>query len=236
MTTGVREVATPQGQARIHTDRARHPAVTLVLGHGAGNGVESRDLVALAAALPGHGISIFRIEQPWRVAGRRVAPRPQQLDEATLACINAIRVRTPMVLGGRSAGARVACRLARTVGAIGALAMACPLQPARPGSPSRLPELLGVGLPTLVVQGERDVFGASGAFPLQLDVKAVPAADHGFAVPRRAEQTQAQTLSLVTEAVVTWVIALVGDGGMGNALGRGGVAQRATGAARSQSD
>ncbi|MGI8434648.1 MAG: alpha/beta hydrolase family protein [Nocardioidaceae bacterium] len=209
MTTGVREVATPQGPARIHTDRARRPAVTVVLGHGAGNGIESRDLVALAAALPRHGISVFRIEQPWRLAGRRVAPRPQQLDEATLACVNAIRVRTPMVLGGRSAGARVACRLARSVGAVGALALAFPLQPSRPGAPSRLPELLSVGLPTLVVQGERDMFGPPGAFPPQMQLAAVTAADHGFAVPRGAEVTQTETLSFVAEAVVTWVNALV---------------------------
>lgn len=205
MTTRIREVATPQGTAHIHTDRARHPLVTLVLGHGAGNGVESRDLAALAAELPRCGISVFRIEQPWRVAGRRVAPAPPLLDEATLACINAIRVRTPMVVGGRSAGARVACRLAKSVGAVGCLALAFPLQPARAGSPSRLPELLDVGLPTLVVQGARDSFGAADAFPSQVEVAAIPAADHGFAVLKSAELTQTEALSELTDAVAQWV-------------------------------
>ncbi|MGH3472909.1 MAG: alpha/beta family hydrolase, partial [Nocardioidaceae bacterium] len=104
----IRTIPTPHGDARLHADRARHPVATLVLGHGAGRGIDAPDLVALAAALPKQGISVFRIEQPWKVAGKRVAPRPQALDESTVAVTNAIRVRTPIVLGGRSAGARVA--------------------------------------------------------------------------------------------------------------------------------
>jgi len=212
VSTAVRVIATPQGPARIHSDRSRRPVATLVLNHGAGKGVDSRELVALAAALPRQGISVFRIEQPWRVAGRRVASRPELLDEATTACMNAIRVRTPIILGGRSAGARVACRLARPMGAVGCLALAFPLHP--PGRPeaTRLPELAGVGLPTLVVQGERDSFGGPGDIPalVDVDLTAVPDADHGFAVLKRATLTEAETMALIVEAVVEWVTLRIG--------------------------
>jgi predicted alpha/beta-hydrolase family hydrolase len=167
--------------------------------------VEAADLVALAQALPRQGISVVRIEQPWRVAGKKVAPRPEALDEATIACVNAIRVRTPIVLGGRSAGARVACRLARSLGALGCLALAFPLHP--PGRPerSRLPELEGVGLPTFVVQGERDPFGGPDEFPERIELTAIPQADHSFKVPKAAELTQDETLGLIVEAVVEWI-------------------------------
>ncbi len=169
----------------------------------------ARDLVALAQALPRQGISVVRIEQPWRVAGKRVAARPDALDAATIACVNAIRVRTPIVLGGRSAGARVACRLARSLGAVGCLALAFPLHP--PGRPerSRLSELEGVGLPTFVVQGERDSFGGPDAFPEYVDLTAIPQADHSFKVPASAELDQEETLGLIVEAVVEWVTARI---------------------------
>jgi uncharacterized protein len=209
VTSQVRSVPTAQGEARLHTDRARRPAVTVVLGHGASGGaaggVESADLVALAQALPRQGISVVRVEQPWRVAGKKVAPRPEALDEATIACVNAIRVRTPIVLGGRSAGARVACRLASSLGALGCLALAFPLHP--PGRPerSRLSELEGVGLPTFVVQGERDPFGGPDEFPERIELTAIPQADHSFKVPKSAELTQDETLGLIVEAVVEWI-------------------------------
>lgn len=206
-------VPTPQGDARLHADRSRHPVAALVLGHGAGKGVESRDLAALAAGLPRHGISVVRIEQPWHVAGKRVASRPEALDEATIACVNAIRVRSPLILGGRSAGARVACRRAAGLGAVGVVALAFPLHP--PGRPdkSRLPELDGVGLPTLVVQGERDSFGSAaqleGGARLGREVVGVPDADHGFAVPKRAALSQEETLAVIVEQVRRWVLQLV---------------------------
>jgi hypothetical protein len=210
VTTTVRVIATPVGDARLHTDRARRPLAALVLGHGAGKGEESRDLAALAAALPAHGISVFRVEQPWHVAGKKVAARPEALDAATVACVNAIRVRSPLVIGGRSAGARVACRLARSLGAVGCVALAFPLHP--PGRPesSRLPELTSAGVPTLVVQGERDAFGRPDDFPSGIDVAPVPDADHGFAVPKRAELTQDETLALIAETVIEWVTTRVG--------------------------
>jgi predicted alpha/beta-hydrolase family hydrolase len=152
-------VPTPHGPARLVRDRSRHPIATLLLGHGAGGGVDAPDLAALAAELPRQGVSVVRVEQPWRVAGRRVAARPQVLDECFVAAANRLRVRTPLVVGGRSAGARSAARTARELGASGYVALAFPLHP--PGRPerSRLAELEGVQVPTLVVQGERDPFG-----------------------------------------------------------------------------
>jgi len=209
VTTAVRTISTPHGDARLHTDRSRHPIAALVLGHGAGRGADSPDLVALAKALPGQGITVFRVEQPWHVAGKRVASRPEVLDEATIACVNAIRVRTPLILGGRSAGARVASRLAVSLGAVGCLLLAFPLHP--PGKPekSRLPELLGAGVPTLVVQGERDAFGGPDAFPESIELTAMPDADHAFKVPKRAALSQEETHALLVEAVVEWLTARV---------------------------
>ncbi len=213
MTTDVRTVSTPHGDARLHTDRSRHPVASLVLGHGARGGVDSPDLVALARALPGLGISVYRIEQPWHVAGRKIAPRPEVLDAGTIASVNGIRARTPMVIGGRSAGARVACRLAKQLGAVGCLALSFPLQPPvkqdKPGK-TRLPELLGAGVPVFVVQGERDAFGGPHAFPDTIDLTVVPSADHGFKVPRSAALTQDETHALVVEAVVEWITSRIG--------------------------
>ncbi len=205
----VRVIPSAAGDARLHADRARYPVAALALGHGAGKGIDSPDLAVLAAELPRNGISVFRIEQPWVVAGRRVAPRPDVLDIGTIACLNAIRVRTPLVIGGRSAGARSACRVARSMGAVGCLALAFPLHP--PGRPqsSRLAELRDVTLPTLVVQGERDALGTPEEFPESTQMAVIPEADHGFAVPRRAVLDQEQTLSLVVEAVLEWITARI---------------------------
>jgi hypothetical protein len=115
-------IETPHGPARLVRDRSRHPIATLLLGHGAGGGIESPDLAALARQLPRHGVSVVRVEQPWRVAGKRVASRPEVLDECFVAVANKMRVRTPLVVGGRSAGARSAARTARELGASGYLA------------------------------------------------------------------------------------------------------------------
>jgi predicted alpha/beta-hydrolase family hydrolase len=209
MATTIRTIPTEHGDARLHVDRASKPSATLVLGHGAGRGEDSPELVALAAALPKQGISVFRIEQPWHVAGKKVAARPEVLDAATRSCMDAIRVRTPIVLGGRSAGARVACRSAAELGAVAALSLAFPLHP--PGRPekSRLPELVGAGVPTFVVQGERDSFGAPDAFPEDVELTVIPDADHGFRVPKRALLSQEETYALIVEAVVEWVTARV---------------------------
>jgi predicted alpha/beta-hydrolase family hydrolase len=101
--TDERIVRTPHGDGRIVAHRARRPVATLALGHGAGGGIESGDLTALAARLPKQDINVFLIEQPWRHAGKKLAPGPKILDEAWIAIIGQLRIRTPLVIGGRSA-------------------------------------------------------------------------------------------------------------------------------------
>ena len=206
MTTTVRTVPTPHGDARLLTDRSRHPIATIVLGHGAGGGPDSRDLEALAATLPRNGITVVRVEQPWKVAGRKIAPRPEVLDECFVAATDKLRVRTPLVVGGRSAGARSAARTATATGASGCLALAFPLHP--PGKPerSRLDELEGAGVPTLVVQGERDTFGTPEEFPDDVDLTVVPGADHAFKVPKRGDVSQEDALQIIVEATLEWVV------------------------------
>ena len=205
-----RAVPTPYGEGRLDLHAARDATATLLLSHGAGNGVESRDLVALAEALPGQGISVALFEQPWRVAGRRIATAPKTLDEAFVAAVDQLRVRTPLVVGGRSAGARSAARTARHLGASGYLALSFPLHP--PGRPekSRVEELLGVRVPALVIQGERDAMGRPEEFPDPLpdhvDLAVVPGADHGFAVLKRAEVTEADAMALLVEATLEWLV------------------------------
>ena len=130
-----------------------------------GGGIDSRDLVALADALPRHGVTVVCFEQPWVLAGRKVATPPPTLDVGLRAAAARLRSTAPLIVGGRSAGARSAARCATSLGAAGCLALAFPLHP--PGRPekSRLDELLGAGVPTLVVQGERDPFGTPEEFP-----------------------------------------------------------------------
>lgn len=203
-----RIVATPHGDARLHTRRARRPMASLLLQHGAGGGVEAPDLQALAAGLPRNGVTVTLVEQPWRVAGRRVAGPPASLDEAIRAVVGSMRGRAPLVLGGRSAGARSAARTARELGAAGCLALAFPLHP--PGRPekSRVAELARVGVPTLVVQGERDPFGRPDEFPERLegvDMSVVPAADHGFAVGKRSGLTADDVEDVLVESVLEWI-------------------------------
>ena len=204
--TEVRVVPTPHGDARLHSDRSRHPVATLLLGHGAGGGVDAPDLEALAAALPRQGISVVRVEQPWRVAGKKIAPRPQVLDECFVAASDRLRVRTPLVVGGRSAGARSAARTAEQLGASGYLALSFPLHP--PGRPerSRLEELQAVTIPTLVVQGERDAFGRPDEFPTDRELTVVPDADHSLRVPKRGAVDQDTAMAIVVEAVLMWVV------------------------------
>jgi predicted alpha/beta-hydrolase family hydrolase len=203
--TDERIVGTPHGEARIVAHRARRPTATLALGHGAGGGIEAADLVALAARLPRQDINVFLIEQPWLRAGKKVAPAPKILDEGWIATIGQLRIRTPLVVGGRSAGARVACRTAAGLGASGVLALAFPLHP--PGKPekSRVAELQGARLPTLVVQGEKDPFGTPEEFPPLTEMAVIPDADHSFKVPKRAELSQQESLDLLVEAVLEWV-------------------------------
>ena len=157
------DVDTPHGPARVHMHAADEPAGALVLGHGAGGGVAARDLVAATKAAQATGVSVALVEQPYRVAGRRSPAPAAQLDAAWIAVVESLRGASlgdlPLVVGGRSAGARVACRTAAQTGAVGVLCLAFPVHP--PGRPekTRLPELDAVAVPTLVVQGASDPFG-----------------------------------------------------------------------------
>jgi predicted alpha/beta-hydrolase family hydrolase len=206
-------ITTPQGPGRLVTSRGRRPFATLLLSHGAGAGIDTPDLQALARHLPRHGITVCLFEQPWKVAGRKVAGAPSTLDEAFVAAADRMRVRTPLVVGGRSAGARSAARTAFRLGAVGCLALAFPLHP--PGKPdrSRVQELQQARVPTLVVQGERDAFGGPEDFPPQTEMVVVPAADHSFKVPARGDVRPADVLDLIVESTLEWVTReVVGSG------------------------
>lgn len=210
------DIATPTslGPGRLVVDAAEHPQAVLWLGHGAGGGIEARDLAALAGALPGQGITVVRYEQPWRVAGRRVAPRPAALDAAwqeTALLVNEIADGLPLVVGGRSAGARVACRTAGSVGAAGVVCLAFPLHP--PGKPekSRRDELFLPAVPVMVLQGGRDTFGNADALVAEIGdrpgirVVAVPGADHGMKVLASSPLTAAAVAELLTSSVAAFI-------------------------------
>jgi len=201
-----RVLPTPQGDARVVVRRARKPIADLVLTHGAGGGIDARDLVRIAEVLPGQGITVVLVEMPWRVQGNKLAPRPALIDEAYRAVLTGLRPRAPFVIGGRSAGARSACRIGAEVGAAGVLALAFPLHP--PGKPekSRVSELADAGVPVLVIQGERDPFGRPEEFPDGTELAVVPAADHGLKVPKSGPVDQDGALSIVAEATLEWVV------------------------------
>lgn len=196
---------TPLGDARVLTYSEPDPGVALVLTHGAGGGIDARDLMSLATALPHQGVSVSLVEMPWRVQGKKLAPRPALIDDAFRAVVGGLELRSPIVIGGRSAGARSACRIGAEVGAVGVLALAFPLHP--PGKPekSRLIELEATGLPTLVIQGERDPFGTPAEFPDAVDLVVVPAADHGLKVPASGPLPQPEALALIAQSTWDWV-------------------------------
>jgi predicted alpha/beta-hydrolase family hydrolase len=200
------EVDTPHGPASVHLHMADQPIAALVLGHGAGGGVASRDLVTVTRAARSEGVSVALVEQPYRVAGRRAPAPARQLDAAFAAVIDRLRASElrglPLVVGGRSSGGRVACRTAEATGAVGVLCLAFPLVPpgrsAAAATRSRLPELEGVAVPTLVVQGERDPFGIPPAAPTRTVV--LVAGDHSLRTD----------LEAVAAAVRSWLPRVVG--------------------------
>jgi uncharacterized protein len=180
------EIDTPHGPARAHLRAAKDPLGALVLGHGAGGGIKAPDLVAATDAAGSAGFTVALVEQPYMVAGKKSQPAESKLDEAWIAVVEELRGGElgdlPLVVGGRSAGARVACRTAADVGAAAVLCLAFPLHP--PGKPerSRADELDAVKLPTLVVQGDRDAFGKPEEFgqgPSTRTLAEVPG-DHGL--------------------------------------------------------
>lgn len=231
------DVATPAGPARLHVHAVARPRALVVLGHGAGRGSDTADLLGLAAALPQAGVSTVLVDQPWVLAGRRVASAPPTLDLAWVAALAAVRAaagvsdRVPLVTGGRSAGARVACRTAEQVGAAAVLALAFPLVPpasrassdrAHAALEKRRPELaapLEAGIPLVVAQGGSDAFGAATELAdvlaalvadqgrgaetevVTAEVVAVPGADHGLAVRRGAPDPATTLLAAALRAV-----------------------------------
>lgn len=212
-------VQTPLGPSRIHsTPAVGEPRAVLLLGHGAGGGVDAPDLVALTA-LADQGVVVLRHEQPWRTAGKRIAPAPARLDQgwaAAVAHVTGTHPDLPLYLGRRSAGARVAVRWAGAHPVAGVVALSFPLHP--PGRPekSRAGELLGADCPVLVLQGERDPFGTPGevaeaataAGAENIRVVVVPDCAHELKPPARA----ASTPELVAAVLIAEVAGLIGDG------------------------
>jgi predicted alpha/beta-hydrolase family hydrolase len=196
-------VDTPHGPANAHLHPVDEPRAALVLGHGAAGGVTAGDLVAATEAARSEGVSVALVEQPYRVAGRRSPAPAHQLDAAWTAVVEHLLASDlhglPLLVGGRSLGARVACRTAAATGAVGVLCLAFPLQPPRRSgaAPSRLPELDAVTVPMLVVQGERDRFGMPPANSLRT-VTQVPG-DHGLK----------KDLDAVAAAVRAWLPGVV---------------------------
>jgi uncharacterized protein len=180
------EIETPHGLAAAHLHSPDKPRAALALGHGAGGGVEAPDLLAATEAALASGCSVALVEQPYCVAGRRAPAPAHHLDAAWTAVLDHLLAGElgglPLLVGGRSLGARVACRTVEETGAVGVVCLAFPLQPparkGKPAAPSRLDELDAVSVPMLVVQGERDRFGMPPAGPRRT-VAQVPG-DHGL--------------------------------------------------------
>jgi uncharacterized protein len=199
-------IQTPHGAASAHLHAVEEPRAALVLGHGAGGGVSARDLVTATEAAHAQGITVVLVEQPYRVAGRRAPAPAAHLDEAWTAVVTRLGedelAALPVVTGGRSMGARVACRTAAATGSAGVLCLAFPLKPpqrasaAKP-SPSRLEELEAVAAPVLVVQGVNDRFGMPPRGPGRTVVQV--GGDHGLKADLPAVQC----------AVAGWLAGLV---------------------------
>jgi predicted alpha/beta-hydrolase family hydrolase len=199
------EIETPHGPARAHLELVSDARGALVLGHGAGGGVAARDLQTASTAGREHGFSVALVEQPYRVAGRRSAAPARQLDAAWLAVTARLAEREltglSLIFGGRSAGARVACRTAAPGGASAVLCLAFPLLPPRRASAakapeSRLPELDAVTVPTLVVQGTGDRFGMP------------PAAANRIVIEVAGDHSLRTDLTAVGAAVTSWLTEL----------------------------
>jgi predicted alpha/beta-hydrolase family hydrolase len=201
------DVDTPHGLAKAHLHPSDEPRAALVLGHGAAGGVASPDLVAVTGVARSQRVDVVLVEQPYRVAGRRSPAPARQLDAAWTAVVDHLlgdELRDlPLLVGGRSLGARVACRTAEPAGAVGVLCLAFPLQPprrsGRAATPSRLPELDAVTVPMLVVQGARDRFGIPPATARRTVVE-VPG-DHSLRTD----------LEAVAAAVEAWLPRVVAD-------------------------
>jgi predicted alpha/beta-hydrolase family hydrolase len=196
------EVDTPHGQANAYLHFADRPRAALVLGHGAAGGVSAPDLAAVTDVACSEGFTVALVEQPYRVARRRSPAPARKLDAAWIAVVDHLLAGDlqglPLVVGGRSSGARVACRTVEKTGAVAVLCLAFPLQPPRrsgsAAATSRLSELDAVPVPTLIVQGAGDPFGMP------------PAAEHRTVVQVQGNHSLRTDLGAVTAAVQAWLL------------------------------
>lgn len=202
-------IPTPVGEAGVELDRISGGSALLVIGHGAGGGIESPDLASVRSSCLAAGLSVARVLQPYRVAGRKAPPTAATLDQAWRAVLHALARRRglagqPFVFGGRSSGARVACRSAAdpTIrpAAVAVVAIAFPLHP--PGKPerSRLPELDAVPVPVLVVQGSADPFGMP------------PAGDGRQVVPLPGDHSLRRSAAEIGPLVAGWIVETIAAG------------------------
>jgi uncharacterized protein len=220
MTSTVEAVGTPHGPGRLFVDLAEQPSSLLVLGHGAGGGVGAADLELLATSLPALGTTVVRFEQPWRTAGRTVSAPPGRLDEAWRAALAWLMeqewVQHPLLVGGRSAGARVACRTAPDTNPAAIVCLAFPLH--LPGQPekSRIAELLAPKAPRLVLQGSKDSFGAPEEIRAAVGagegirVVELPGADHGYRLAKSSSLTPAELRTTLVAEVSRFIGAVAG--------------------------
>ncbi len=196
---------TPHGGARVHLHPAAHPIAALVLGHGAGGGVAARDLTAATKVAVDAGVSVALVEQPYRVLGRRSPPRAPVLDAAWTAIVTQLAAGPleglPLIVGGRSSGARVACRTAGATGAIAVLCLAFPL--VAPSGISRQDELDDTGVSVLVVQGASDRFGMPEPDPERSRSVVVVRGDHGLKTDPQA----------VADAIAAWLMVVLAQVG-----------------------
>ncbi len=203
------EVETPGGLAGVHLHAVDRPRAALLLGHGAGGGVEAPDLVTARDVALDEQVAVALVEQPYRVAGRRSPPPAARLDADWSAVVERLREDElsglPLVVGGRSLGARVACRTSGELGAVAVLCLAFPLRPPQRRSgkpaPSRLEELDAVKVPMLVVQGASDPFGVPPPGPLRTVVE----------VP--GTHSLRTGLGPISDAVRTWLSDVIETGG-----------------------
>jgi uncharacterized protein len=220
MPSTVTAVDTPQGPGKLYVDPAEQPSSLLVLGHGAGGGVGAADLELLATSLPGLGTTVVRFEQPWRTAGRTAGAPPPKLDEAWRAALGWMAeqewAQYPLLAGGRSAGARVACRTASDTNPVAIVCLAFPLHlPGRPEK-SRVAELLAPAVPRLILQGTKDSFGTPGEIRTAIGtaegIKLVelPGADHGYRIGKASDFTPADLRVTVVTEVGRFIAAVAG--------------------------
>jgi uncharacterized protein len=221
MASMVETVDTPQGPGRLFVDLAERPSSLLVLGHGAGGGVGAADLELLATSLPALATTVVRFEQPWRTAGRAVGAPPPKLDDAWRAALGWLMeqewaARHPLLVGGRSAGARVACRTASDTNPAAIVCLAFPLHlPGRPEK-SRAAELLAPTAPRLVLQGSKDSFGTPAEIRAAIGtaegvhVVELPGADHAYRIAKSSAFTPADLRSTLVAEVSRFIGAVAG--------------------------